>query len=87
MPIITPAYPSMCATHNVTSSTLKIVLGEFRKAARDVNKIMVGGAPWSILFEEQSFFSIYHHFLQIVVSADDVEWSRKWQVCNDRITT
>ncbi|KAG0162776.1 polynucleotide adenylyltransferase [Apophysomyces sp. BC1015] len=53
MPIITPAYPSMCATHNVTSSTLKIVLGEFRKAARVVNKIMVGAAPWSLLFEEQ----------------------------------
>ncbi|KAG0167313.1 polynucleotide adenylyltransferase, partial [Apophysomyces sp. BC1034] len=77
MPIITPAYPSMCATHNVTSSTLKIVLGEFRKAARVVNKIMVGAAPWSLLFEEQSFFSIYHHYLQITVSSDNVERQRK----------
>ena len=31
MPIITPAYPSMCATHNVTSSTQAIITGEFKR--------------------------------------------------------
>ncbi|KAF7721334.1 polynucleotide adenylyltransferase [Apophysomyces ossiformis] len=78
MPIITPAYPSMCATHNVTSSTFKIVLGEFKKAARIIDKIMVGVAPWTSLFEEQSFFSIYRHYLQIIVSSDDLDRQRKW---------
>ena len=31
MPIITPAYPSMCATHNVTASTQMIMTDEFKK--------------------------------------------------------
>ena len=31
MPIITPAYPSMCATHNVTASTKKIIESEFKR--------------------------------------------------------
>lgn len=31
MPIITPAYPSMCATHNVTESTQMIMTEEFKK--------------------------------------------------------
>lgn len=31
MPIITPAYPSMCATHNVTASTQMIMTEEFKK--------------------------------------------------------
>lgn len=31
MPIITPAYPSMCATHNVTQSTKKIIEEEFKR--------------------------------------------------------
>ena len=31
MPIITPAYPAMCATHNVTASTQMIVTEEFKK--------------------------------------------------------
>lgn len=29
MPIITPAYPSMCSTHNVTDSTKTVMLSEF----------------------------------------------------------
>jgi hypothetical protein len=31
MPIITPAYPAMCATHNVAASTQMIVTEEFKK--------------------------------------------------------
>ncbi|KAG0307835.1 polynucleotide adenylyltransferase [Dissophora globulifera] len=30
MPIITPAYPSMCSTHNVTDSTKAVMLSEFK---------------------------------------------------------
>lgn len=28
MPIITPAYPSMCATHNISSSTMSVIKNE-----------------------------------------------------------
>jgi poly(A) polymerase Pap1 len=31
MPIITPAYPAMCATHNVTVSTQMVMTEEFKK--------------------------------------------------------
>jgi len=31
MPIITPAYPAMCATHNVTASTQMIITDEFKR--------------------------------------------------------
>lgn len=34
MPIITPAYPSMCATHNVTASTQMIMTDEFKKGRK-----------------------------------------------------
>ena len=34
MPIITPAYPSMCATHNVTGSTQMIMTDEFKKGTK-----------------------------------------------------
>lgn len=28
MPVITPAYPSMCSTHNITSSTMSVIRNE-----------------------------------------------------------
>ncbi|KAI3644879.1 hypothetical protein MP228_011043 [Amoeboaphelidium protococcarum] len=40
MPIITPAYPSMCATHNVTDSTLKIIIDELSLGAKIVEQIL-----------------------------------------------
>ena len=35
MPIITPAYPSMCATHNVMASTQHIMTEEFKRGNVD----------------------------------------------------
>jgi poly(A) polymerase len=37
MPIITPAFPSMCATHNVSISTQMIMTEEFKKGTCPVS--------------------------------------------------
>ncbi|KAI8886806.1 Poly(A) polymerase [Backusella circina FSU 941] len=78
MPIITPTYPHMCTTHNVSASTLRILKGEFRMAAETMNKIIVMGAPWSVLFERRQFFEMYDYYLQIVVSSDAYDHLRTW---------
>lgn len=41
MPVITPAYPSMCATHNVTASTLKIMIDELNRGNYNTVLIIV----------------------------------------------
>ncbi|CAO3590556.1 unnamed protein product [Absidia cylindrospora] len=71
MPIITPSYPSMCATHNVTASSMKLVIGELKSAAEIVDRVMIGSASWNDLFVENNFFQLYQHYIQVVVSADD----------------
>ncbi|CDZ97133.1 poly polymerase [Phaffia rhodozyma] len=84
MPIITPAYPSMCSTHNVMHSTKSIMTAEFRKAAVIVDKIMVkssndpAGGDWSELFEKHDFFQSYRYYLQIMSSASGFETHKKW---------
>ncbi|KAF8954687.1 polynucleotide adenylyltransferase [Entomortierella lignicola] len=78
MPIITPAYPSMCSTHNVTDSTKTVMLSEFKDAAELVNRIMVERVPWSSLFAKDDFFSRYKHYLQVVASSDSEERHLRW---------
>ncbi len=66
MPILTPAYPGMCCTHNVTQSTKAIILRELSRANQIASDILNGKKPWSSLFERQTFFTQdYKHYLSI----------------------
>jgi poly(A) polymerase len=78
MPIITPAYPSMCATHNVTSSTQQVKLREFERAADLTDRVMIGKAKWSELFEKHDFFTRYKYYLQVIASSDSADTQLLW---------
>ncbi|KAF8622201.1 hypothetical protein AX15_007307 [Amanita polypyramis BW_CC] len=78
MPIITPAYPAMCATHNVTASTQMVMTEEFKKGAEIVDKIIVGSASWSELFAKHDFFHKYKYYLQVIASTASQETQIKW---------
>lgn len=81
MPIITPAYPSMCATHNITSSTQKIILNEMSMAKDIVEEISKGTKQWKDLFVKHDFFYKYKYYLTIVASTQsplDYEHHIKW---------
>ncbi|KAG1873547.1 Poly(A) polymerase [Suillus subalutaceus] len=78
MPIITPAYPAMCSTHNVTASTQMIVTEEFKKGADIVDKVIVGTASWSELFLKHDFFHKYRYYLQVIASTATADLQIKW---------
>ncbi|KAJ7462038.1 poly-A polymerase [Mycena latifolia] len=78
MPIITPAYPAMCSTHNVTASTQMIMTEEFKKAADIVDKVIVGKAAWSELFSKHDFFHKYRYYLQVIASTGNADLQIKW---------
>lgn len=79
MPIITPAYPSMCATHNVTHSTQMIMTQEFKRGSEVVDRIFTGKAQWSELFEKHDFFHRYKYYLQVIASSGSADLQLKWQ--------
>ncbi|CUS14052.1 unnamed protein product [Tuber aestivum] len=79
MPIITPAYPSMCATHNITKSTKSIIIREMKHAAEIMDGIMVGNLSWDRLFERHSFFTNgYRYYLSVVAAAKDKDTLLGW---------
>lgn len=81
MPVITPAYPSMCATHNITASTQKVILNEFVRSAEIMSQINLGKKTWADLFERHKFFHQYKFYLCIVAATkgasqeEHLKWS------------
>ncbi|KAF8743039.1 polymerase, partial [Rhizoctonia solani] len=78
MPIITPSYPSMCSTHNVTRSTMSVMKDEFMRGSQIVEQIMFRRAEWSELFAKHDFFQKYRYYLQIIASSGKAEDQLKW---------
>ena len=79
MPIITPAYPSMCATHNISHSTKKIIMREIRRAKEVATDILNGKLQWKDLFEKHTFFTQgYKYYLSIVSASRTKEAQQIW---------
>lgn len=78
MPIITPAYPQQNSTFNVSASTSKVMMNEFKEGMEITDEIMLGNANWDKLFQPPNFFLKYRHFIVLLVSSatadDHLEW-------------
>src|ERR1700722_17480476 len=82
MPIITPAYPSMCATHNVTLSTREIIQRELKRAGNITDQIMLGKSQWKDLFVKHTFFTHgYKYYLSIISASTTKEAQNIWSGC------
>lgn len=78
MPIITPAYPGMCATHNVSQSTQMVMTSEFKRAAEVVDRVIIGKTNWDELFAKHDFFFKYKYYLQVIASSGSADLQLKW---------
>ncbi|KAF8863816.1 Poly(A) polymeras-like protein [Acephala macrosclerotiorum] len=79
MPIITPAYPSMCTTHNVTHSTMTVIQRELQRGGKIADKIMDGKEKWQELFTKHTFFtSGYKHYLTVLSASTTKEAQQLW---------
>lgn len=71
MPVITPAYPSMCATHNITQSTQKIILNEMEIGKQIIENILSGKMNWDSLFKRHDYFFKYKYYLTIIATTTE----------------
>ncbi|KAL7420428.1 polynucleotide adenylyltransferase [Cryptotrichosporon argae] len=79
MPVITPAYPSMCSTHNITQSTMTIIKNEMLRAMQITDKLAQNpGSSWAELFERVDFFGMYRTYVQVIASASTSEGIKDW---------
>ncbi|AGO10452.1 AaceriABL002Cp [[Ashbya] aceris (nom. inval.)] len=68
MPVITPAYPSMCSTHNICESTKKVILNELQRGVEVTTDIFTNKKTWGDLFQKHDFFYKYKFYLTVMAS-------------------
>ncbi|XP_044496904.1 nuclear poly(A) polymerase 4-like isoform X2 [Mangifera indica] len=79
MPIITPAYPCMNSSYNVSTSTHRVMVDQFQFGNKICQEIELNKAQWSALFEPYFFFNSYKNYLQVDIVAADVDDLRAWK--------
>ncbi|KAL3682811.1 hypothetical protein R1sor_000833 [Riccia sorocarpa] len=79
MPIITPAYPCMNSSYNVSTSTLRVMTEEFNRGNQICEGMKTKDVDWSKLFEPNQFFDTYKNYLQIDITAADDDDLRRWK--------
>ncbi|KAF8085574.1 hypothetical protein N665_0663s0019 [Sinapis alba] len=79
MPIITPAYPCMNSSYNVSQSTLRVMMEQFQYGNKICQEIELNKQHWSSLFEQYMFFEAYKNYLQVDVQAADAEDLLAWK--------
>jgi len=79
MPIITPAYPCMNSSYNVSTSTLRVMTEQFQTGNKICEDIEMNKAGWVALFEPYPFFESYRNYLQIDIVAADQDELRTWK--------
>ncbi|KAK8058953.1 hypothetical protein PG994_009401 [Apiospora phragmitis] len=79
MPVITPAYPEMCSTFNITHSNKEVIQRELLRAGQIAAQIMAGKVPWKELFVKHSFFTQgYKYYLAIISTSKEDEAHKIW---------
>ncbi|GAA0165241.1 mRNA polyadenylation factor [Lithospermum erythrorhizon] len=79
MPIITPAYPCMNSSYNVSTSTLRVMMEQFQFAKIICDEIELSRTQWGALFEPYHFFESYKNYLQVDLVASDTDDLRAWR--------
>ncbi|CAN1161817.1 Nuclear poly(A) polymerase 4 [Linum perenne] len=79
MPIITPAYPCMNSSYNVSISTLRVMMEQFQFGNKTCEEIELSKALWSALFEPYLFFESYKNYLQVDIISADTDDLLSWK--------
>ncbi|KAI8628576.1 Poly(A) polymerase [Xylariaceae sp. FL1651] len=79
MPVITPAYPQMCATFNITHSTKAIIQRELERGVQLTEKILDSKLSWKDLFVKHTFFTRDHkYYLAVIATSTTKEAHKVW---------
>lgn len=75
MNIITPAFPSINASHLISSTTFRIITSNLKEGHLLINAVRKKKRTWDHFFKPFNFFGKFHHLLEInIYSSDENEF-------------
>ncbi|RHY32840.1 hypothetical protein DYB32_002190 [Aphanomyces invadans] len=79
MPILTPAYPSMNSSYNVSVHSLSVMKEEFSRGLETVKAIIAsGGTEWAPLFAPSEYFVDHQYYLAVEMYVADPNDQGAW---------
>uniref|UniRef100_A0A8R7UFE2 polynucleotide adenylyltransferase n=1 Tax=Triticum urartu TaxID=4572 RepID=A0A8R7UFE2_TRIUA len=79
MSMITPAYPCMNSSYNVSTNTRYLMVQEFTRGYEICRAIDENRATWDDLFEPYPFFELYRNYLEVGITARNEDDLRNWK--------
>eukprot|EP00398_MALV-I-01_sp_L67-1_P000127 gene127-218_t len=70
-PVVTPSFPAMNSTHNVTETTKRIIQEQFKHAYEVTNRVLdeKDSTEWKDVYNTFPFFTQFRHFLLVEMTA------------------
>mmetsp|Transcript_14580 Transcript_14580/g.37404 ORF Transcript_14580/g.37404 Transcript_14580/m.37404 type:complete len:694 (-) Transcript_14580:269-2350(-) len=87
-PIITPAYPCMNSSYNVSEATRSIMVEEFKRGDIVMEQILLkpDNPNWALLLDHGRFFSEFKNYLEIEIVCGDEQDFKMWEGwCHSRL--
>jgi len=78
MPVITPAFPNMNSTHNVTESTKRIICDEIHRGYQICKDVESNKALYVDLYAPSTFFKLYKNYIMIQIEVADEDGFRRY---------
>lgn len=76
--VITPAFPCMNSSHNVSNASLSVIKNFFRESNQVLKEIKLKKKNWKDLFKKCDFFNMYKTFIEIDIVANDLTEFKTW---------
>jgi poly(A) polymerase len=69
----------MCATFNITKSSMTVIQRELKRAFEITEKIMTGKLPWAELFGKHTFFTAgFKYYISVISTSTTKEAHKIW---------
>ncbi|CAD7930074.1 unnamed protein product [Amoebophrya sp. A25] len=79
MPILTPSFPAMNSTHNVSETTKRVLIAELKRGRQYVDEVFAGRKKWTDVYAKHVFFAMHKDYIRVQLVAKNAAAFSRWE--------